>query len=60
MAFGVDDGRPGGHCSVAVGLTDQLVYVVYLDLSAGNVGQKDPCELGAQVAQMTLTTMGAS
>lgn len=60
VAFGVQDGRPGGHCSVAVGLTDQLVYVVYLDLSAANVGHKDPCELGAQVAQMTLTTMGVS
>lgn len=61
VAYGTADTRKaGGHCAVGVGLTDELVFVVYLDLSAANVGHKDPCQVGTDVAGMMLTTMGAS
>jgi hypothetical protein len=60
-AFGLDDTRKSvGDCAVAVGLTDELVVTVFLTLSRANVGHKDPCEIGSQVAEMMLTTMGAS
>ncbi|MGH3877623.1 MAG: DUF3558 domain-containing protein [Actinophytocola sp.] len=60
-AFGIADSRESeGYCAVAVGITDELVVTVFLNLSRVNVRHKDPCEIGAQVAEMTLTTMGAS
>ena len=60
-AFGIADSREsGGYCAVAVGLSDELVATVFLHLSRANIGHKDPCEIGSQVAEMMLTTMGAS
>jgi hypothetical protein len=61
VAYGTSDSRKtSGRCAVAVGLSDQLIFIVYLKLSTGNIGHKDPCVIGADVAKMMLTTMGAS
>lgn len=61
VAFGTSDTREkGGICSVAVGATDELAFIVFVALSMDNVGQKDPCEVASQVSEMMLTTMGAS
>jgi hypothetical protein len=60
-AFGTTDTREtAGICAVAVGLTDELVFIAFLKLSRANLGQKDPCALASQVSEMMLTTMGAS
>jgi hypothetical protein len=59
-AYGTSDSREkGGTCSVAVGLTDELVFIVFLGLSRANIGHKDPCATASQVGEMMLTTMGA-
>lgn len=60
-AYGTAGSRKSGkNCAVAVGLTDELVFLAFVSLSSANVGQKDPCVVGSQVAEMMLTTMGAS
>ncbi len=60
-AFGIADAREeAGRCAVAVGLTDELAFGVFLDLSTENIGHKDPCAIASQVGRMMLTTMGAS
>jgi len=53
---GTDD-RDIGHCSVLVGVADDMVFVSIVKLSQANVGQKDPCEVAAQVAGLALQTM---
>jgi hypothetical protein len=59
-AYGTSDSRQkGGTCAVAVGLTDELAFLVFLVLSRNNIGQKDPCAIASQVGEMMLTTMGA-
>ena len=51
--------RDLGHCTVVVGVADDMVFMSTLQLSQANVGQKDPCEVAAQVAGMALQTMKA-
>lgn len=56
VAFDTKAKNPTTECSVAVGLSDELVFVATTSLSSANVGQKDPCEVGATVAtEMTKT-----
>ncbi|MFI7672745.1 DUF3558 domain-containing protein [Actinophytocola sp. NPDC049390] len=57
VASDVEDRRSTGICIVDVGLTDQLLMGIALNLSQANVGQKDPCEVAADVAGMALQTM---
>jgi hypothetical protein len=57
VASDVDDGRARGLCTVLVGVTDELVTQISVRLSAANVGEKDPCEVTVDVADMALQTM---
>lgn len=57
VAFDIRSEKPTAACSVAVGLTDQLVISILTNLSRNNIGQKDPCDVGATVAGMMLQTM---
>jgi hypothetical protein len=52
--------KPTAACFVAVGLTDELAFSSYTTLSSGNIGQRDPCQAGAQVASMMVKTMRGS
>jgi hypothetical protein len=53
----IADDRPKGHCTVVVGTSDEIAFEAILQLSRANVGQKDACEVAAQVAGMALLTM---
>jgi hypothetical protein len=53
---GTDD-RDLGFCIVVVGVADDMAFESIVQLSQGNVGQKDPCEVSVQVAGMALQTM---
>jgi uncharacterized protein DUF3558 len=53
----VVDDRDIGNCTVIVGVSDEIAFATILQLSEANVGKKDPCEVGAQVAGMALQTM---
>ncbi len=53
----IEDRRARGICGVLVGATDQLAIDVIVQLSAANVGEKDPCEVVVDVAGMALQTM---
>ena len=57
VAYDPEAEKPTGDCSVGVGVTDQLAFTVQLDLSSTNIGQKDPCQVAAQVAGMMAKTM---
>jgi Protein of unknown function (DUF3558) len=57
IASDIEDRRALGRCIVAVGVTDELVVEVILQLSQANVGKKDACGVAAQVAEMTMRTM---
>jgi Protein of unknown function (DUF3558) len=57
VASDVEDRRPMGICIVDVGVTDQLVLDVYLQLSQANVGHVEPCEMVAKVAGLAIRTM---
>lgn len=46
-----------GHCTVVVGVADDMAFESVLQLSRANVGEKDPCEMAVQVAGLALTTM---
>jgi hypothetical protein len=53
------DERKSGSCILEVGVSDKLSFHVGIRLSRANVGQKDPCDVAAQVAGMALKTMKA-
>jgi hypothetical protein len=53
---GTDD-RDIGHCTVVVGVADDMTFELIARLSQANVGQKDPCEMAAHVAGLALQTM---
>jgi hypothetical protein len=57
VASDVADRRPTGACIVVVGVTDQLVLDVALQLSLANVGKVKPCDKAAEVAGMAMQTM---
>lgn len=59
VASDIEDRRPRGICIVAVGVTDELIFDVYLQLSQANVGKVEPCEMAARVAGLALRTMKA-
>jgi hypothetical protein len=54
-----DNTRDSGFCTVVVGVADDMAFVSSLQLSQANIGQKDPCEVAAQVAGLALETMKA-
>jgi len=54
---GIVDDRDRGSCTVVVGVSDEIAFATILELSPANVGKKDPCEVGAQVAGMALQNM---
>lgn len=59
VAWDTDSKKPANDCTLTIGLTDQLTVHVVTELSRDNVGQKDPCEVGAKVADEFLTTIKA-
>jgi uncharacterized protein DUF3558 len=57
VAYNPDVDEPTIDCTVAVGVTDQLIFSVRVSLSDANVGKKKPCEVASDVAGMMLKTM---
>jgi hypothetical protein len=57
VAFDTKVAKPVASCTVAVGVADQLVFDVVVDLSDANLNKKDPCELAIQVAGMMMNRM---
>jgi hypothetical protein len=57
VARGSIDARDNGACSVIVGASDEIAFELALQLSAANVGKKDPCSVAADIAGMALQTM---
>lgn len=53
------DTRDLGHCSVVVGVADDMAFASNVQLSRANIGQRDPCEVAVQVAGLALQTMKA-
>lgn len=60
VAYDAVDQRETGGCSVVLGASDEIAFEVVLQLSAGNVGKKEPCETAAVVAGMVVQTMKAA
>ncbi|MDQ3790687.1 MAG: DUF3558 domain-containing protein [Actinomycetota bacterium] len=60
VAYDSVDQRDTGACAVDVGTSNDIAFEVSLQLSAGNVGKKDPCETAAMVAGMVVQTMKAA
>ncbi|MGB3437576.1 MAG: DUF3558 domain-containing protein [Actinophytocola sp.] len=60
VGYGQVDQRDTGGCRVEVGMSDEIAFDVVLQLSAGNVGKKEPCETAAVVAGMVVETMKAA
>ncbi len=60
VAYDSVDQRDTGACAVDVGTSNEIAFEVSLQLSAGNVGRKDPCETAAMVAGMVVQTMKAA
>jgi hypothetical protein len=56
-ARGHSDDRNDGYRSIVVGASDEIAFDVFLHLSRANIGQRDPCEVATQVAEMALQTM---
>lgn len=48
---------PNDFCQVSVGISDELEFDASLVLSQSKVGQADPCELTARVADMVVTNL---
>lgn len=46
-----------GHCTVVVGVADDMAFESVVQLSQSNVGKKDPCEVAVEVAGLALQTM---
>ena len=59
VARDISDDRENGGCPVVVGVSDELTFEVDLQLSQSNVGEKEPCEVAADVAGMAVETMKA-
>jgi hypothetical protein len=60
VAYDSVDQRDTGACAVDVGTSNEIAFEVSLQLSAGNIGKKDPCETAAMVAGMVVETMKAA
>lgn len=54
VAIGIHDQRDEGTCLIAAGVSDREAFGVAVDLSAHNVGKKDPCDVGHMVAGMVI------
>jgi hypothetical protein len=57
VASDITDERDRGTCIISVGVANDLMFAVGLDLSTENVGKKDPCETAVVVVGMMLRTM---
>lgn len=57
VARDLQDDRDKGYCSIVVGVSDEVAFSTFLQLSLANRGNKDPCDVAAQVAGMALRTM---
>lgn len=56
----VGDDRPNGICTVVVGASDEIAFQAWVRLSESNVGEKDPCDVAADIAGEAVKTMQAS
>jgi hypothetical protein len=57
IARGNPDDRDSGHCTVVVGVADDMVFGSTVQLSQVNVGIEDPCGAAVEVAGLALQTM---
>jgi len=51
------DDRDIGHCTVVVGVADDMAFESIVRLSQANVEKKDPCKVASQVAGLAVQTM---
>lgn len=51
------DDRDSGACSVHVGTSDEAMFTLALQQSRDKVGDRDPCDVAADVAGQVLTTI---
>lgn len=52
--------RPGGACQLAVGLRDDVTYVLVAQLRRGNAYLEDPCGLTVKVAEFAVQHLKAA
>jgi uncharacterized protein DUF3558 len=57
IARGDPDDRDIGHCTVVVGVADDMAFETILRLSDVNVDRLKPCDVASEVAGMALRTM---
>lgn len=57
VAYDIRSANPTAACTVAVGVTDKLMFATTIGLSANNVGHTDPCDLAATVAGTMVKNM---
>ncbi|HYQ67673.1 DUF3558 domain-containing protein [Actinophytocola sp.] len=57
VARGDPDDRDIGHCTVVVGVADDMAFETILRLSDVNVGRLKPCDVASEVAGLALKTM---
>lgn len=57
IARGGSTDRDHGICTVMVGVADDMVFASNVQLSQVNIGQKEPCDVAAQVAGLAVQTM---
>lgn len=57
VAYNTEEEAPRTDCTVAVGLSDQLVFTARVALSDANLGRRKPCEVAADAAGMMMKTM---
>jgi uncharacterized protein DUF3558 len=57
IARGDPDDRDIGHCTVVVGVADDMAFETILRLSEVNVDRLKPCDVASEVAGMAVRTM---
>jgi hypothetical protein len=57
IARGLSDNRDEGACALVIGTSDEIAFELALRLSQANTGEKDPCDVAVDVADMAMQTM---
>ncbi|WP_329072052.1 DUF3558 domain-containing protein [Amycolatopsis sp. NBC_01480] len=56
-AYGPEDDRPTGRCSVAVGVADNAAFEADATISRSKVGQADACDSARRISDAVITTL---
>jgi hypothetical protein len=57
VAYGQEDGRPTGRCSVAVGVADNAAFEADVTISRSNVGRGNACDSARRIGNDVVTTL---